>query len=62
VLSGSRQIDGVLEIPALIYATPQPLPAAESMQIVVLTCRKRLFTGLGAPMFRIEGDDSAITA
>ncbi len=29
--------------------------AAERVQIVILTCRKRLFTRLGAPMLRIEG-------
>jgi DNA repair exonuclease SbcCD ATPase subunit len=29
--------------------------AAERMQIIILTCRKRLFTRLGAPMLRIEG-------
>src|SRR6202011_731891 len=32
--------------------------AAGRMQIIVLTCRKRLFTRLGAPMLRIEGDDA----
>ena len=32
--------------------------AAERMQIIVLTCRKRLFTRLGAPMLRIESDDA----
>jgi DNA repair exonuclease SbcCD ATPase subunit len=30
--------------------------AASRVQIIVLTCRKRLFTRLGAPMLRIEGD------
>jgi uncharacterized protein YhaN len=29
--------------------------AAERMQIIILTCRTRLFTRLGAPMLRIEG-------
>ena len=32
--------------------------AAERMQIVVLTCRKRLFTRLGASMLRIEAGDA----
>jgi uncharacterized protein YhaN len=31
--------------------------AAERMQIIVFTCRKRLFTRLGASMLRIEGGD-----
>jgi uncharacterized protein YhaN len=34
--------------------------AAERMQIIVLTCRKRLFARLGAPILRIQGDDAAI--
>jgi DNA repair exonuclease SbcCD ATPase subunit len=32
--------------------------AAGRMQIIILTCRKRLFTRLGAPMLRIEGDEA----
>jgi uncharacterized protein YhaN len=32
--------------------------AARQMQIIVLTCPKRLFTRLGIPMLRIEGDDA----
>jgi DNA repair exonuclease SbcCD ATPase subunit len=35
--------------------------AAGRMQIIILTCRKRLFTRLGAPMVRIEGDDGTTT-
>ena len=35
--------------------------AAERMQIIVLTCRKRLFTRLGASMLRIEAGDAPIT-
>jgi DNA repair exonuclease SbcCD ATPase subunit len=36
--------------------------AAERMQIIILTCRKRLFTRLGARMLRIESDDITIAA
>jgi energy-coupling factor transporter ATP-binding protein EcfA2 len=32
--------------------------AAERVQIIILTCRKRLFARLGAPMLRIEGSDA----
>ena len=35
--------------------------AAERMQIIVLTCRKRLFTRLGASMLRIEAGDAPTT-
>jgi uncharacterized protein YhaN len=36
--------------------------AAERMQIIILTCRKRLLTRLGARMLRIESDDLTIAA
>jgi len=36
--------------------------AADRMQIIILTCRKRLFTRLGARMLRIESDDVTIAA
>jgi uncharacterized protein YhaN len=36
--------------------------AAERMQIIILTCRKRLFTRLGARMLRIEGEDGTSAA
>jgi uncharacterized protein YhaN len=36
--------------------------AAERVQIVVLTCRRRLFTRLGARMLNIESSDMTITA
>ena len=32
--------------------------AAERMQIIILTCRKRLFARPGAPMLRIGGSDA----
>jgi len=35
--------------------------AAERIQIIVLTCRKRLFTRLGASMLRIEAGDAPTT-
>jgi uncharacterized protein YhaN len=34
--------------------------AAARMQIIIFTCRKRLFTRLGAPMLRIEADEGVI--
>ena len=33
---------------------------AGRMQIMVLTCRKRLFTRLGAPMLRIEAEEGTV--
>jgi uncharacterized protein YhaN len=36
--------------------------AAERLQIIVLTCRKRLFTRLGAPLLNMRSSDLTMAA